>query len=175
MKIAIGSKNPVKIAAVRQAFSVMWPGQSFDLVASDVPSGVSDQPLETDLTIKGAINRAKTVKVALRPDYAVGIEGGLVKIGNQWFEDDWVAVIDYSGLIGLGGSPRLEIAPALMRLIRQGMSMGEAADSIFGSDNIKQQEGYAGRVTSGVFTRSDVLCDAVITALACFVRPDLFE
>ena len=38
MKIAIGSKNPVKIAAVRQAFAAIWPTESFEIVASDVCS-----------------------------------------------------------------------------------------------------------------------------------------
>jgi len=30
MKVAIGSKNPVKLAAVEEAFKKVWPDQKFD-------------------------------------------------------------------------------------------------------------------------------------------------
>lgn len=175
MKIAIGSKNPIKIKAARQAFLSIWPDEKLELVASDVPSGVSDQPLTMEDTIKGAINRAKTVKVALRPDYAVGIESGLVKIGTQWFEDGWVAIIDAYGRIGLGGAPRIEVAPPIMKLIRQGHEMADAADSVFGSPGATSVHGYSGLLTDSLFTTTDVLCDAAIMALGRFVHPEIFD
>ena len=153
----------------------MWPDEPLEIVASDVASGVSDQPLATDDSIRGAINRAKTVKVSLRPDYAVGIEAGLVKVGDRWFEDDWVAVIDATGAIGLGGSPRMEIAPQIMKLVRHGHELGEAGDQVFGSVDQRRGGGYVGEVSGQVFTRTDMLCDAVIMALGRFVRPEVFE
>lgn len=174
MKVAVGSKNPVKIAAARQAFAAIWPHEEISIVSSDVPSGVSDQPMSTEESIKGAINRAKTVKVALRPDYAVGIEAGSVKVGDQWFEDGWVAVIDQTGSVGLGGSPRIQIAPKLMKLIKSGQEFGEAGDAVFGTTGMKQSSGYCGMMTGNVFTRTDMLCDAIIMALGRFVRPDVF-
>ncbi len=175
MKIAIGSKNPVKIAATRQAFAAIWPEVEVEIFASDVPSGVSNMPLTSEESIKGAINRAKTVRVSLRPDYAVGIEAGLAKVGDGWFEDGWVAVIDQRGLIGLGGSPRVQIAPELVKAVRTGKEFGAATDAMFGTTDIKQSTGYVGILTNDVFTRTDMLCDAVIMALARFVRPEVFD
>ncbi len=46
-------------------------------------------------TMDGAIQRARN---ALREDplatYAVGLEGGVQKIGDNWYESGWIAVID---------------------------------------------------------------------------------
>ena len=44
LRVAVGSKNPVKLAAVRQAFFRAFPDRPLVCVGHDVPSGVSDQP-----------------------------------------------------------------------------------------------------------------------------------
>lgn len=173
MKIAIGSKNPAKIAATRQAFGAAWPDEELEIVAMTVPSGVSDQPLTTDETIKGAVNRAKTVKVSLRPDFAVGIEAGLSKIGEKWFVDGWVAVIDSSGRVGLGGSPSMEAAPKVMKLIKSGHEMRLALDEALGQSD--PPGNYFELMTSQLFSATDGFCDAIIMALSRFMRPDAFE
>ncbi len=175
MKIAIGSKNPDKIAATRQAFGAVWPAQELEMVAMTVPSGVSDQPLTTDETIKGAINRAKTVKVSLRPDYAVGIEAGLTKIGETWFVDGWVAVIDASGRVGIGGSPAMEVAPALMKLVKSGSQLQQACNAVFGQPADDQPGNYLDQLTGHLFSSTDGFCDAIIMALARFIRPEVFD
>ena len=45
--------------------------------------------------MEGALQRARQ---ALRQDslatYAVGLEGGVQKIGDHWFESGWIAVVD---------------------------------------------------------------------------------
>lgn len=175
MKIAIGSKNPHKIAAVRQAFAAIWPAEELEMVATSVPSGVSDQPLATEETIRGAINRAKTVKVTLRPDYAVGIESGLNKIDDKWFVDGWVAVIDQNGRIGLGGSPAMEATPQVMKLIKSGHEISSACKMVFGGDDSAQTNGYFGLMTNDLFKATDGYCDAIIMALARFMRPEAFD
>jgi len=175
MKIAIGSKNPQKIAATRQAFSVVWPEEELEMVATSVPSGVSDQPLATEETIRGAINRAKTVKVTLRPDYAVGIEAGLNKIDDKWFVDGWVAVIDKEGRIGLGGTPSMEATPRVMKLIKSGYEIGAACKMLFAEQGLDQNNGYFGLMTNDLFKATDGFCDALIMALSRFTRPEAYE
>ncbi len=175
MKIAVGSKNPDKLAATRQAFGAMWPDEQLEIIAMTVPSGVSDQPLTIDETIKGAINRAKTVKVSLRPDYAVGIEAGLAKIGERWFVDGWVAVIDASGRVGLGGSPAMEVAPQVMKLVKSGSEIKQACAQVFGGSNSDSQNSYFDLMTNHLFTSTDGFCDAIIMALSRFIRPEAFD
>src|SRR5258708_25029535 len=61
MKVAIGSDNPVKIKAVKDAFKTIWPKKKFTFKGYKVPSGVSDQPMSPEECIKGAKNRARRV------------------------------------------------------------------------------------------------------------------
>ena len=82
LRVAVGSKNPVKVAAVRQAFFRAFPDRPLVCVGHDVPSGVPDQPWGRDETQSGALQRARGACMAeTGADYAVGIEGG-VEEGN---------------------------------------------------------------------------------------------
>ena len=83
MNIAVGSLNPVKLAAVEEAFSIVWPDTVWDVIGVAVISGVSAQPMSDIESIKGAINRAKISITELEADYGVGLEGGLQKIGER--------------------------------------------------------------------------------------------
>lgn len=71
-----------------------------------VPSGVSDQPMSDLETMTGAKNRAKATLEAARamnliPEeeeedasisvFSIGIEGGIEKVGDHYFECGWVA------------------------------------------------------------------------------------
>ena len=58
LRVAVGSKNPVKLAAVRQAFFRAFPDRQLVCVGHDVPSGVSDQPWGHAETEMGARQRA---------------------------------------------------------------------------------------------------------------------
>ena len=72
-----------------------------------VVSGVANQPMSDAETMEGALNRARN---ALRADdsahygsirniryiLGVGLEGGVQKIGNCWFESGWIAIVDRS-------------------------------------------------------------------------------
>eukprot|EP00948_MAST-09A_sp_MAST-9A-sp1_P000224 g224.t1 len=112
IKIVVGSKNPVKVAAAKEAFVRAFKAKSERLasakkVSSDddspapteesieiiargvsVPSGVSDQPMGDKETRTGAQNRALNALQTLSKEelstfsYAVGMEGGLNR--NDW-------------------------------------------------------------------------------------------
>lgn len=83
-RICVGSLNPVKIKATREAFSNYFRGIEIFKINAD--SKVPDQPIGRDNIIKGAINRAKESLSFLREKeyesdfYAVGIEAGLEKV-----------------------------------------------------------------------------------------------
>ena len=76
--VVVGSKNPVKIQAVKAAFEMMFQSASINISPVNVPSGVSDQPFGDDETKLGARNRAQSAHAAADCcDFAVGLEGGL--------------------------------------------------------------------------------------------------
>ncbi|KAL7479975.1 hypothetical protein ACHAW6_006636 [Cyclotella cf. meneghiniana] len=104
IRVAVGSTNPCKIEAVREAFQdVFRKKQNEDtqndiqvLISSfDAASEVSDQPFGDAETREGARNRAQNALSAARKqnatvadaintpfDFAVGLEGGLEKVIN---------------------------------------------------------------------------------------------
>ena len=85
MKILVGSKNPVKLKAVKETFEMYF--DSIEVVGITVESNVPDQPIDEE-TFKGAENRARSLalindKQKLHADFFVGIEGGISKIFNK--------------------------------------------------------------------------------------------
>jgi inosine/xanthosine triphosphatase len=120
MKIAVGSKNPVKINAVREAFEKVWPEKNWEVVGVEVSSGVSNQPMSDVEGIKGAKTRAKKVMKLVDADFGVGLEGALQKIGNKWFEGGWMVVLDRKGNEGVGSSIKLNIPQKMMKMVKEG-------------------------------------------------------
>ena len=59
--IAVGTKNPCKIAAVKASFLEYFPRETHDLciIPKNVKSGVRDQPFGDNETKLGALNRAR--------------------------------------------------------------------------------------------------------------------
>lgn len=94
MKVAVGSTNPVKIEAVKDAFKKVWSEKKWEVVGFAIPSGVSSQPKSDLESIKGATNRARGAFKKTKADYAVGLEGGLSKINNLWFDTAWIVILN---------------------------------------------------------------------------------
>ena len=77
MKVAVGSKNPVKINAVRNVLLNIY--FEVNVTGVDVDSEVPPQPFGKDETIQGAVNRAKNA-YSNDFDLSIGIESGLMEI-----------------------------------------------------------------------------------------------
>ena len=152
-RVAVGSRNPVKIAAVRAVLARVAPPAVVEghAVASEVP----DQPWGDEETIRGARTRARA---ALAADPAatmgVGIEGGVVALASgDVMSNAWAVVVDREGREGVGGSLAMPLPPRVARLLRDGMELGHAMDALTGSENTKHKEGAVGILTQGLITR----------------------
>lgn len=174
MKIAIGSTNPVKIAAVASAFKKVWPEESFEFISVNVKSGVSKQPMSDSESIKGAKNRAKSSLKSSKADFGVGLEGGVNKVGKYWFDCGWIFVVHKSGMEGIGSSIRMHTPSKMMKMIKKGLELGEVDDILFNTKNSKQKYGHFGHMTKNKITRTKGYEHAVISALARFLNPDIF-
>ena len=108
--VAVGSKNPCKIEAVRCAFEKLVssaPAAAANkhkpqivISSYNVQSGVRDQPYGDEETKLGAKNRAQAAMDAattFEPDFAVGIEGGVEIMQEDGTKTlwcmAWVAII----------------------------------------------------------------------------------
>jgi len=58
-KVLVGSTNPVKIAAVDYAFKAVFTDCEIVCQGVSAPSGVADQPMDTEQTKAGALNRVE--------------------------------------------------------------------------------------------------------------------
>ena len=94
IRVAVGTKNPCKIDAVKKAFKATFP-PDYEIVTFpySVPSGVPDQPFGDSETKQGAMNRARgayaeAAKHSNAVDFSVGLEGGIEIIKNNEGKDD---------------------------------------------------------------------------------------
>ncbi len=175
LRVAVGSENPVKLEAVRQAFQKVWPNERFMVEGIKVSSQVSDQPMSDQESMTGARNRAHQAQQQTNADYGVGLEGGLQKIGDKWFDCGWIVVVNRHAQEGIGSTARIETPAKMMELIHQGLELGDVNDRVFGETNSKQAAGHFGLMTNNAITRTKGYTDGVIMALSRFLHPELFE
>ncbi|MBA3724250.1 MAG: DUF84 family protein [Candidatus Levybacteria bacterium] len=175
MKVAVGSQNLTKVNAVKKAFEKVFPNTLWEVIGVDVPSGVANQPMTDRESIRGATNRAKRSLKKCNADFGVGIEGGMQKVGKEWFTSGWVVIINKEGIIGTGSSIRMTIPPKLLTLILDGVELGHANDLVFKQTNSKHGDGHFGLMTNNVITRTSAYQDAVFTALSRFLHPEVFR
>jgi inosine/xanthosine triphosphatase len=171
MKVVIASRNPAKVRAAREAFSLQFPGQRIDCIPASVESGVSDQPSSDDETRNGARNRARTASELIPDaDFWVGLEGGIDTIDDCLMTFAWMAVQGTGGRIGEARTVTLPLPPAVRALVEQGMELGEANDRVFSTVDSKHQGGAFGLLTNGLYTREGVYTEALVIALVPFVN-----
>lgn len=171
-KVAVGSTNPAKIAAVRAAMAKLAPGAA--ILPVEVTSGVRDQPWGETETRQGAIGRARGAIAATRAELGVGLEGGVIDEGAGLQLVSWVAVVDGDGRIGLASGLRLMLPGRARERLRAGDELGDVMDELFGVVESKRGIGAIGLLTEGATRRTDAFADLVAMACAPFLFPDLY-
>lgn len=174
MKIAVGSKNPAKIRAAQIVVDKLFPTAKIKVKGIEVLSGVSSQPKSDQEAITGAINRARNTMQKTKADFAIGMEGGVHKIGKHWFECGWIAVIDKNGNLGLGSSARYQVSKKIAKLIYGGQELGQIVDNLTGQKDVKDREGAMGVVTSGHLPRDIAYSHGIFFAFAPFISDRKF-
>ena len=125
--VAVGSTNPVKLAAARAVIGRVAAGARVESVK--VSSTVSDQPFGDEETIRGAVARARRARAELEGELGIGLEGGVVDVNGSMRTCAWAAVVDRAGREGVGGSLAMPLPDAVARLIRdEGLELGVAMD-----------------------------------------------
>ncbi len=172
--LVVASTNPVKTQAALNGFQRMFPQEIFSAVPLSVPSGVSNQPMSSSETLRGALNRADAAR-GLHPeaDYWVGIEGGVEEAAGELAAFAWVAVLSATAS-GKARTGTFFLPPRVAELVRQGIELGEADDIIFGAVNSKQQNGAIGLLTGDVIDRAGLYEHAVVLALVGFKNGKLY-
>lgn len=168
MKIIIGSKNQIKVDAVKEILQDYPHLKDAIISAMEVPSGVKDQPKSLEETVQGAMNRAKG---AWRDcDYSLGLESGLMAVPNTktGFMDVCVCAIFDGNEYHLGLSSAWEAPKQVMNyMLTEGLDMNQAAVKAGLTKNLKVglAEGLVGIMTKGRLTRKEYTKESIRTAL----------
>ncbi|WP_458207198.1 inosine/xanthosine triphosphatase [Haladaptatus sp. NG-SE-30] len=165
MRVGVGSRNPVKVAAVE---AVLDGHIDARVEPVTVESGVAEQPFGERETVAGAENRAR--KAASDRDLGVGLEGGVSDVPGTdgLYLIMWAAVTD-GETVGRGSGPRLCLPESVARRIRDGEELGPVMDDVLGESDVAKKQGAAGALTDGIIDRQEALEHAVAGALAPFV------
>lgn len=172
--VIIGSANPVKVASVSAAFQKCFPKRDFAYKGLSTASGVADQPIGDEETLRGAQNRAYFCREA-QPDadFWVGIEGGIGDEQGQMDAFAWMVVLGKQRQ-GKARTANFYLPEAVAQLVRAGVELGHADDQVFGRSNSKQSNGAVGLLTRDLLGRTAYYEHALILALIPFMQPELY-
>ncbi len=183
--VLVGSRNPPKVAAVREAFSEYFSGVRVRGIAAD--PGVADQPIGWLAIVKGAKNRARQVFRATPCDLGVGYEDGLVKVpATRTGYANFGCCAIYDGRrFAVGFSAGFQYPLACTRAaLRKGTPVGDTFDKVFAEATGATRRrgtpssltiGNVGMLSGRKLTRREYTRQAVIAALIEFRHPQLFE
>ncbi len=171
--IAVGSCNPVKIAAARAVWSLL--ADEIVVRAVEVPSGVSLQPWGDEEMLRGARRRAREAQQRWGTMWGVGFEGGVLEVAGQLFTGAWCVVRRADGLEGIGGGASVLIPPAAVDALRAGAELGPTMDALTGERNTKHHAGAIGILTAGLLDRQRAYEHILKLALARFRQPQYYE
>ena len=173
MQIAVGSKNPVKVAAVKAAFSRHW--SDVDVEGYSVPTGVSAMPMSDQECVDGARNRAQAVLDA-NPTamFGVGLEGGVNQEAYGLMLLGWVVIRHRDGREGISCSAKIPLPTAIANRVLAGEELGPVMDEILQETNTAKKGGASGALSAGLVLRQDKFTMAVAYALSPFVAPHFY-
>jgi inosine/xanthosine triphosphatase len=177
MKINVGSKNKIKIAAVKEAISSYDFLSKAKITGIDTPSEVPDQPKSMEETIQGAMNRASNA--FLNCHYRFGLESGLMEVPNtKTGYMDFCACVIYDGSNHhLGLSSAFEYPSQVTHLVfKEGMDINQAfyKTGLTKNPKVGSFEGAIGILTKGRLLRKDYTKQAITMALIHLENKKLF-
>jgi non-canonical (house-cleaning) NTP pyrophosphatase len=197
LRIALGTTNAAKKEAVELGFKAVLR-RDLILYTCAVPSGVAPQPMEDEVTRRGALNRALAARDAWctahgdssGPDFSLGVEGGCAKEYGELTCSAWVCVVPKGckwevkdgKVVENDGAPGVRTTPSFARsavfavppkiaalVVDDGMELGKADDQVSGRSGSSHNVGTVGLVTQGAVTRATYYATAVTLALTPFL------
>jgi len=164
MKIQVGTRNPIKVKAVRAAFEQVFSGELLEVTAVPVEPGVPSQPFGVEV-IYGATQRAK--RSLGDADYGVGIEAGLLQLPgcDRSLNVQFCVVVDRLGGMTVGHGPGFELPNAVVEKLRAGSTLSGEVSRAAEIPEINETIGSIGVLSGGRIDRLAITCEAVLMAL----------
>lgn len=176
MRVAVGTSNPVKVAAVRDVMDRIY--EDVSIVSVDVESGVPAQPVGLDQTVNGAIIRANKALKKTNADLGVGIEAGLFEMPmtiTGFFDYQICAVIDREFWITLGSGSGFEYPPAIIEaVVKSNVEIGQAMENLTGIKDIGKKQGAVGYLTQGMLHRKELTQQSILMSMIPRINKELY-
>jgi pantetheine-phosphate adenylyltransferase len=169
--LAVGTANPVKVEAARDAYGRLVPNVEAEAV--DVDSGVPEQPRDEEGP-QGAARRARRALEAHdAAGIGVGIEAAIVTEdpSGQTHDVQYAALADEQGRVTLGAGPGFAYPPRVLDDLEDGHTVGQAFERLTGREDVGREEGAIGVLTRGATTRRELTEWALLSALVPRLRP----
>ncbi|MBT2683976.1 DUF84 family protein [Bacillus sp. ISL-37] len=152
MQVAVGSKNPAKINAVKEAFKEY----EYEIISFDAESGVSEQPMSDEETIKGAVNRAIQAAEIGEAEIGIGLEGGVQQTPYGLMLCNWGALAAKGMDPIISGGARIPLPDEIAQQLLMGAELGPVMDEYAKKQNVRKNEGAVGIFTNGQINRSEM-------------------
>jgi inosine/xanthosine triphosphatase len=157
MKIVVGSLNPAKINAVKQALI----NENIEVDGLKVPSDVADQPIGDEETKQGAINRAIATVKESGSDIGIGLEGGIVDTKEGMLLNNWGALATANGDVFVASGMRIYLPEEVAQGVRSGKELGIVMADFTKKHDVRSKEGAVGIFTNGYVTRMEMFSHVV--------------
>jgi inosine/xanthosine triphosphatase len=157
VKIAVGSLNPAKINAVKQALIK----EGIEVIGVKVPSNVSAQPIGDEETKQGAINRALATVEESGANIGIGLEGGVDDTKVGMLVNNWGALATKEGEIYVASGMRIYLPEEVAEGVRSGKELGHVMEEYTKKNDVRSKEGAVGIFTNGYVTRIDMFSHVV--------------
>lgn len=176
VRVAVGSQNPVKVAAVEAAMAdaLRLPIEVRGLA---VESGVPEQPKEAE-TMQGARTRCEAAMASwAEADYAVAVEAGLNQDpdAQAWYDVQACAVVDREGNMTDGWGPAFRYPDWVTERALQGEMISDILGPVADDPRIGGTTGAIGFLTDGRMDRTELTRIAVLMAMVPRLRSDLYH
>jgi inosine/xanthosine triphosphatase len=186
MKIIIGTKNNIKISALREIIGDYDFLKAAEMEGTSAESEVSDQPKTLEETVLGAKNRAKNAFRSYREgselskgDLGVGVEDGLMEVpGTLTGLMNITVCAFYDGdRYFLGLSAAFEYPPRTIELVKGGLDINQTFYKMKLTDDpeIGSAQGAIGILTKNRWCRKDTVKQAITAALIQLDNKDLYS
>lgn len=161
--VKIATVNQTKVEAVKNVFEMYFGKVCIEGFKAE--SNVPEQPFNEEVK-EGARNRIRDIKKRFpnsNTDFWVGIEGGIIQMGECYFNMQIVCIEDSNGKQSFGLSQGFLIPPHLLKEVRK-TNLAQTMDRIF------ENHGGVRQLTHGLETRYDLIKEGVIMALSSFMN-----
>lgn len=163
ISVIVGTQNPQKLEAVRDAFNVFF-GTDVSVRMHDVKSDVPKHPKDYDI-MRGAENRIRKLKGLAKSkgdEYVVAVEDGIIHIGKRYYHMYYVMIENIkTGKKSTGMGQLLEIPSKHVSLVMK-TSIENLFRVIFGNPQIDGVE----LLTLSEVQRKNLIYNGTVMALA---------